>query len=90
MATPAYRNNGVIIIWWDETEGGDDASRAIPEFVISPLANGNGYASSVVFSHSSDLKTMEEIFGLPNVNNPIPRARPTTLAVSTTSRPRMT
>ena len=72
MATPAYQNNGVIIIWWDETEGGDDASRAIPEFVISPLAKGNGYASSVVFSHSSDLKTMEEIFGLPNVNNPIP------------------
>jgi phosphatidylinositol-3-phosphatase len=72
MATLAYQNNGVIIIWWDETEGGDDASRAIPEFVISPLAKGNGYASSVVFSHSSDLKTMEEIFGLPNVNNPIP------------------
>jgi phosphatidylinositol-3-phosphatase len=72
MATPAYQNNGVIIIWWDETEGGDDASRAIPEFVISPLAKGNGYASSVVFSHSSDLKTLEEIFGLPNVSNPIP------------------
>ena len=72
MATPAYQNNGVIIIWWDETEGGDDASRAIPEFVISPLAKGNGYASSVVFSHSSDLKTMEEIFGLSKVNNPIP------------------
>ena len=75
MATPAYQNNGVIIIWWDETEGGDDASRAIPEFVISPLAKGDGYASSVVFSHSSDLKTMEEIFGLPNVNNPIPASR---------------
>jgi hypothetical protein len=72
MATSAYQNNGVIIIWWDETEGGDDASRAIPEFVISPLAKGNGYASSVVFSHSSDLKTMEEIFGLSKVNNPIP------------------
>jgi hypothetical protein len=72
MAMSAYQNNGMIIIWWDETEGGDDASRAIPEFVISPLAKGNGYASSLPFSHSSDLKTMEEIFGLPNVNNPIP------------------
>jgi len=72
MASPAYQNNGVIIIWWDETEGGDDASRVVPEFVISPLAKGNGYASSVVLSHSSDLKTMEEIFGLPSVNNPIP------------------
>jgi hypothetical protein len=72
MASAAYQNNGVIIIWWDESEGGDDASRTIPEFVISPLAKGNGYASSVVFSHSSDLKTMEEIFGLSKVNNPIP------------------
>jgi hypothetical protein len=72
MASQAYQNNGVIIIWWDETEGGDDASRTLGEFVISPLAKGNAYASSVVMSHSSDVKTMEEIFGLPNVNNPIP------------------
>jgi hypothetical protein len=72
MASAAYQNNGVIIIWWDETEGGDDASRAIPEFVISPLAKGNAYVSSVVLSHSSDLKTMEELFGLSLVNNPIP------------------
>jgi hypothetical protein len=72
MATPAYQNNGVIVIWWDETEGGDDASRTLYEAVISPLAKGNAFASPVVFSHSSDLKTMEEIFGLPIVNNPIP------------------
>ena len=72
MASPAYQNNGVIIIWWDESEGGDDTSRTLPEFVISPLAKGNAYASSVVMSHSSDLKTMEEIFGLSHVNNPIP------------------
>jgi hypothetical protein len=72
MATPAYQNNGVIVIWWDETEGGDDARRTLYEAVISPLAKGNAFASPVVFSHSSDLKTMEEIFGLPIVNNPIP------------------
>jgi hypothetical protein len=72
MASQAYQNNGVIIIWWDETEGGDDTSRTLAEFVISPLAKGNAYASSVVFSHSSDIKTMEELFGLPFINNPIP------------------
>jgi hypothetical protein len=72
MASQAYQNNGVIIIWWDETEDGDDASRTLMEAVISPLAKGNAYASSVVMSHSSDLKTIEEIFGLPHVNNPIP------------------
>ena len=72
MATPAYQNNGVIIIWWDESENGDLTNRTIPEIVISPLAKGNAYASTVPMSHSSDIKTMEEIFGLSNLNNPIP------------------
>jgi hypothetical protein len=74
MASPAYQNNGVIIIWWDESEGGDGTNRTIPEIIISPLAKGNAYASSVPLSHSSDIKTLEEIFGLPNLNNPIPTA----------------
>ena len=72
MASSAYQNNGVIIIWWDETEGGDDSSRTLQEVVISPLARGNAYASSLPMNHSSDIKTMEEIFGLPLINNPIP------------------
>ncbi|MFZ0916667.1 MAG: alkaline phosphatase family protein, partial [Candidatus Udaeobacter sp.] len=74
MASQAYQHNGVIVIWWDETEGGDDATRTLMLAAISPLAKGNAYSSSVVMSHSSDLKTMEEIFGLPNVNSPIPTA----------------
>jgi hypothetical protein len=72
MASKAYKNNGVIIIWWDETEGGDDTSRTLQEIVISPLAKGNAYESTVLMSHSSDTKTMDEIFGLPLLNNPIP------------------
>jgi phosphatidylinositol-3-phosphatase len=74
MASKAYQNNGVIILWWDETEDGDSAGFTIPEIIISPLAKGNAYASSVPLNHSSDLKTMEEIFGLPLINNPIPAA----------------
>jgi hypothetical protein len=72
MASKAYKNNGVIILWWDETEGGDDTNHTLGEIVISPLAKGNAYASPVVVNHSSDIKTMEEIFHLPFVNNPIP------------------
>ncbi|HZR19924.1 MAG TPA: alkaline phosphatase family protein [Verrucomicrobiae bacterium] len=72
MASPAYKRNGVIVIWWDESEGGDDVSRTIPEIIISPLAKGNAYASGVPMSHSSDIKTWEEIFRLPEINNPIP------------------
>ena len=72
MASQAYQDNGVIILLWDETEGGDNGQFTLPEIVISPLAKGNAYASTVPVTHSSDLKTFEELFGLPLVNNPIP------------------
>jgi hypothetical protein len=72
MATNAYQQNGVIVLWWDETEAGDSVDFAIPEIVISPLAKGNAYASSVELNHSSDLKTWEELFGLSFLSNPIP------------------
>lgn len=72
MASKAFQNNGVIIIRMDETEGGDTTSYTLPEIVISPLAKGNAYASSVVMSHSSDLKTMEEMLGLSFLSNAIP------------------
>ena len=72
MGSPAYQNNGVIVIWWDETEGGDDINFTLPYIVLSPLAKGNAYASSVPLSHSSDIKTWEEVFGLSPLNNPIP------------------
>jgi hypothetical protein len=72
MASPAYQNNGAIVIWWDETEKGDSIGFKIPEIVISPLSKGNAYASSVQMSHSSDIKTWEELFGFSFLNNPIP------------------
>lgn len=69
MSSPAFQSNGVIIIRFDESEGGDTTNYPLPEIIISPLAKGSAYASGVVLSHSSDLKTMEEIFGL-NYTNP--------------------
>jgi hypothetical protein len=64
MASQAYKNNGAIVLWWDETEGGDSTQFTLPEIVISPLAKGNAYASPLTFTHSSDLKTLEELFGV--------------------------
>jgi len=64
MASQAYKNNGAIVIWFDETEGGDDASRKLAEIVISPLAKGNAYNSTLSYTHSSDLKTLQEVFGV--------------------------
>jgi hypothetical protein len=63
MASAAYQNNGAIVIWNDETEGGDTLNQTSTEIVISPLAKGNAYASGVALNHSSDIKTLEEVFG---------------------------
>jgi hypothetical protein len=73
MAAGAYQNNGVIVIWWDESESdgvagdnGDDFNHTIGEIIISPLAhqnvNGLPYASPLNYSHSSDLRTWQEVF----------------------------
>jgi phosphatidylinositol-3-phosphatase len=75
MDSKAYKENGAIVIWWDESESDgiagdnpDDLSHTIGEIVISKHAHGNvdgvPYASPVFYTHSSDLRTMEEIFGV--------------------------
>ncbi|MGO8700814.1 MAG: alkaline phosphatase family protein [Limisphaerales bacterium] len=74
MASPAYQDHGVIILWTDETESTDDTNTALPEIILSPMAKGNAYASSVIMSHSSDLKTMDEIFHLAFQNDAVAAA----------------
>jgi hypothetical protein len=75
MASKAYQDNGVIILWWDEAEGDgvtndnpDNFNHTVGEIVISKHAHKNisgvPFASSVNLSHSSDVKTMEEVFHL--------------------------
>ena len=72
MASRVYQDRGAIILWWDESVGDamndnpDDFNHAIGEIVISPVAqpnvNGLPLASSVLLSHSSDLRTLQKIF----------------------------
>ncbi len=64
MASQAYTNNGAIVIRFDETEGGNTSQFDLPEIVISPLAQGNASHSTLTYTHSSDLKSMEELFGV--------------------------
>ncbi|MDB5289778.1 MAG: phosphoesterase [Phycisphaerales bacterium] len=76
-ASQAFKNNGAIVIWNDETEGGDGPGFTSTEIVISPLAVGNAFASNVALNHSSDIKTMQEIFNVgPFINNSIPLTEP--------------
>jgi hypothetical protein len=63
-ASQAYQNNGAIVLWWDETEGGDTSAFTIPEIIISPDAKGNAYTNDILYRHSSDLLTMQEIFNV--------------------------
>ncbi len=72
MASDAYKNHGAIIIWFDESEqdsataNPDDFSHTIAEIIISSRAHdnvgGRPYASAIDYSHSSDLRTMQELF----------------------------
>jgi hypothetical protein len=62
MASQAYKNNGAIVIWFDETVGGNTTSFTLPEIVISPLAKGNAYTNHIPYTHSSDLKSLEELW----------------------------
>jgi hypothetical protein len=66
-ASQAFKDNGAIVIWNDETEGdtvlGSNGLTST-EIVISPLAKGNAYTNTINYTHSSDLRTMQEIFGI--------------------------
>jgi hypothetical protein len=73
MASEAYKNHGVIVIWFDESESdgvqgdlADDFNHTIPEIIISDRAHANvnnkPYASSVNYTHSSDLRTWQNVF----------------------------
>ena len=66
MASNAYKDHGVIVLWWDESERGDSAAFTLPFIVISSdvraNVDGKPYASAVEYSHSSTLRTMQEIF----------------------------
>jgi len=64
MASQAFQNNGVIVIWTDETEGvnQNDFNHTLMEIVISKLAKGNAYASNLNYTHSTDLNTLQKLF----------------------------
>jgi hypothetical protein len=73
MASDAYKNHGVIVLWWDESEkdgvagdNADDFRHTLPFIIISKDAHenvkGRPYASAAEYSHSSTLRTMQEIF----------------------------
>jgi len=61
LNSKAYKNHGIVFITWDEGEGGDGP---IGMIVLSNDAKGRGYSNTVHYTHSSTLRTLEEIFGV--------------------------
>lgn len=59
LNSQAYKNNGIIFIAWDEGEGGDGP---IGMIILSPNAKGGGYSNTIHYTHSSTLRTLQEIF----------------------------
>ena len=83
MSSKAYKDGGAIILWWDEIESdgesndnADNFDHTIGEIVISNLAHPNveglPYASSIDYTHSSDLRTMQQIFHVRAKGGPSP------------------
>jgi hypothetical protein len=60
LNSAAYTNNGAVFIVWDEAASGDGPIGCI---VLSPLARP-GYSNSLHYTHSSLLRTFQEIFNV--------------------------
>src|SRR6266571_1871361 len=63
LNSAAYKNGGAVFLTWDE-DSGSTTNNPIGMIVLSPLAKGNGYTNTTLYSHSSFVKTVETIFGL--------------------------
>lgn len=60
LASKAYTDGAVLFITWDESELGD---HPIGMIVLSKDAKV-GYSNTIKYTHSSTLRTVQEIFGL--------------------------
>jgi phosphatidylinositol-3-phosphatase len=63
MNSAAYRNNGAIIITWDE--GTANVAGPFGTMILSSWAKGGGYAMSSRLDHTATFRTLQEIFRVP-------------------------
>jgi hypothetical protein len=59
LNSAAYQNAGVLFITWDEGENNSDGPLGL--ILLSPLARGGGYNNAVYCTHSSLLRTIQEM-----------------------------
>lgn len=63
LSSPAYQNNGAIIVTWDE--GTANVPGPYGTIVLSSWAKGGGYAISNRLDHTATFRTLQEIFQVP-------------------------
>jgi len=61
LQSAAWKDGGVLFITWDEGARGDGPIGLI---ALSPNAKGKGYFNAIHYTHSSLLRTIQEIFGV--------------------------
>ncbi len=61
MASKAYKDGGALFIVWDENEG--TPGGAIGLIAMSPFVKA-GYANSISYTHSSLLRSVQDVFAL--------------------------
>ncbi len=61
LGSRTYATRDVLFIVWDEGSSDDGP---IGMIVLSPQAKGGGYSNAIHYSHSSTVRTLEEIFGV--------------------------
>jgi phospholipase C len=71
MASPAWKDGGVLIVTYDEGEGkagccGNAAGGTVASVLASP-SGPFGYASDVPYSHYSLLRSIEDNWALPHL-----------------------
>ena len=67
LHSQAHQNGGIVFITWDEGEGLFPIVKSdgpIGLILLSPAAKGNGYSNTIHYTHSSTLRTIQEIFGV--------------------------
>ena len=61
LASKAYREGGALFITWDENEGAEGDTIGL--IALSPFAKP-GYANDVKYTHSSLLRSIQDVFAL--------------------------
>jgi hypothetical protein len=71
LTSQAYKTGGAIFLTWDEGSG----DGPIGMIVLSPFAKGNAYSNALHYTHSSTLRTIQEIFAVTPLLGDAPAAR---------------